>query len=214
MPWLANSNLPGLACSAPLNAPRSKPNISDSSRSAGSAAQLTFTKGLFASRRERAQRARHQLLAGAALAANQHRRVSIRHESDQLPDFDHRSGCVRAVRSWGVVRVTGAVDSVSAVCSSILSFPPSHQVSQQCRWTPSKSRCHEWKTFRQKRNSPCGLNEWQFHSVAAHVSLRAAACGTSERRDRDVDGTTMNTQPTICSKGSSLADEKNASDST
>ena len=46
VPWLANSNLPGLCWSAPVNAPRSKPNSSDSSSSVGSAAQFTLTNGM------------------------------------------------------------------------------------------------------------------------------------------------------------------------
>ena len=46
MPWLANSNLPGLCWIAPVKAPRSNPNSSDSSSSVGSAAQFTFTNGL------------------------------------------------------------------------------------------------------------------------------------------------------------------------
>ena len=46
MPWLASSNLPGFSLVAPVNAPRSWPNSSDSSSSLGSAAQLIFTNGL------------------------------------------------------------------------------------------------------------------------------------------------------------------------
>ena len=46
VPWLANSNLPGLCWIAPVKAPRSKPNSSDSSSSVGRAAQLTLTNGL------------------------------------------------------------------------------------------------------------------------------------------------------------------------
>src|ERR1700676_3670525 len=38
-------NLPGLACCAPVNAPRSYPNSSDSSSGSGSAAQLMATNG-------------------------------------------------------------------------------------------------------------------------------------------------------------------------
>ncbi len=46
VPWLANSNLPGFCWIAPVKAPRSKPNSSDSSSSVGSAAQFTLTNGL------------------------------------------------------------------------------------------------------------------------------------------------------------------------
>jgi hypothetical protein len=46
VPWLANSNLPGLCWMAPVNAPFSNPNSSDSRSSVGSAAQFTFTNDL------------------------------------------------------------------------------------------------------------------------------------------------------------------------
>ena len=89
VPWFANSNLPGFCWIAPVNAPRSKPNSSDSSSSVGSAAQFTFTNGL--SRRERASvdRAGDELLAGAALAADQHGDVGVRDALDQLADLGH-----------------------------------------------------------------------------------------------------------------------------
>ena len=63
----------GAAAIAPVNAPFSWPNSSLSTSSRGSAAQLTLTSG----RSRRAlcvvDRARHQLLAGAGLARDQHR---------------------------------------------------------------------------------------------------------------------------------------------
>ena len=45
VPLSASSNLPGFSLVAPVNAPRSWPNSSDSSSSLGSAAQLIFTNG-------------------------------------------------------------------------------------------------------------------------------------------------------------------------
>ena len=72
-----------------MKAPRSKPNSSDSSSSAGSAAQLTLTN--VRSRRGEASwtRARHQLFAGAALAADEHRDVGVGDAIDQLAHLAH-----------------------------------------------------------------------------------------------------------------------------
>ena len=89
VPWLANSNLPGLCWIAPVNAPRSKPNSSDSSSSVGSAAQFTLTNGLSRRSDEAAERPRDQLLAGAALAADQDGDVGVGDALDQVPDLGH-----------------------------------------------------------------------------------------------------------------------------
>ena len=66
----------GRACGAvaPVNAPRSWPNSSLSISSGGIAAQLTLTNGLSRQRAVAVDRARDQLLAGAALAGDQHAR--------------------------------------------------------------------------------------------------------------------------------------------
>ncbi len=89
MPWFANSNLPGLCWMAPVNAPRSNPNSSDSSSSDGSAAQLTLTNGLVPPRRRLVDGARDQLLAGTALAANQHGDVGVGDARDEFVNFAH-----------------------------------------------------------------------------------------------------------------------------
>ena len=75
MPWCASSARPTLRLPAPVKAPFSWPNSSFSSSVSGIAAQLMATNGPFAAVRELVQRARHQLLAGAAFAQQQHRRV-------------------------------------------------------------------------------------------------------------------------------------------
>jgi hypothetical protein len=46
VPWSASSNLPGFSLVAPVKAPRSWPNSSDSRSSLGKAAQLILTNGL------------------------------------------------------------------------------------------------------------------------------------------------------------------------
>ena len=61
---------------APVNAPRSWPNSSHSSRSFGIAAVLIAMNGLRRARAVLVQRARDQLLAGARFAGDQHRRRS------------------------------------------------------------------------------------------------------------------------------------------
>jgi hypothetical protein len=73
VPPLANSNLPiRLSPLAPVKAPASWPNSSDSISSAGMAAQLTATKGPLAARGEVVQAARDDFLAGAGLALEDH----------------------------------------------------------------------------------------------------------------------------------------------
>ena len=67
--------------SAPVNAPRTWPNSSDSSSVSGIAAQLTATNGIVALRAAVVDRARDQLLAGAGLAGDQHRAAG---RGDQL----------------------------------------------------------------------------------------------------------------------------------
>ena len=72
MPPSASSNLPMRRATAPVKAPFSWPNSSDSSRFSGIAAQLTATNGPCGAAAVAVDGARHQLLAGAALAGDQH----------------------------------------------------------------------------------------------------------------------------------------------
>ena len=72
MPPGAVSSRPGLACAAPVNAPRSWPNSSLSSSDCDSAAQLMATSGLRGARRRGVDGARQDLLADAGLAQDQH----------------------------------------------------------------------------------------------------------------------------------------------
>ena len=69
VPPFATSNRPGLLALAPVNAPFTWPNSSLSSRFSGIAPQLTATNGASRRSRQVVDRARDELLAGAALAA-------------------------------------------------------------------------------------------------------------------------------------------------
>ena len=75
---------------APVKAPRSWPNISDSSSSCGIAAQLTGTKARPRRADRRMDRLRDDLLAGAALAGDQHGRVGGGDALDQRTQLDDR----------------------------------------------------------------------------------------------------------------------------
>ena len=78
MPPLASSKRPIRCAIAPVKAPRSWPKSSLSSRPVGMAAQLTLTKRALAAPAQVVDRARDQLLAGARLAEDEHRRVGRR----------------------------------------------------------------------------------------------------------------------------------------
>ena len=71
VPPLASSNLPMRRATAPVKAPFSWPNSSDSSRFSGIAAQLTEMNGWLARAALAVDVARHHLLAGAGLAGDQ-----------------------------------------------------------------------------------------------------------------------------------------------
>ena len=81
MPPSATSKRPFLSACAPVKAPLRWPNSSLSSSVSGSAPQLTATKGRRAARPVVVDGARDQLLAGAGLAADQHRHRQRRRRS-------------------------------------------------------------------------------------------------------------------------------------
>ena len=84
VPPSASSNRPSLRLMAPVKAPFSCPNSSDSSSVSASAPQLTFTNGLAGPLRAVVDGPGHQLLARARLAVDQHRDVGRRHLLDGL----------------------------------------------------------------------------------------------------------------------------------
>ena len=90
VPPLASSNLPMRRATAPVNAPFSWPNSSDSSSVSGMAAQLSANEGLLGPVRARVHIARQHLLAGARFAGNQHRCVARRDLQRQLHHPRHR----------------------------------------------------------------------------------------------------------------------------
>ncbi len=78
MPRCASSNFPGFRADAPVNAPFSWPNSSVSSSVLRNRRAVDRDKRTVGARAERVQRAGEELLAGAALAFEQHRRVGRR----------------------------------------------------------------------------------------------------------------------------------------
>ncbi len=88
MPPSACWKRPSRRPTAPVKAPRSWPNSSLSSRLSASAAQCSLTNGPLAPRASRrwSARCRDQLLAGAALAGQEHRRARA---GDLLDDLEH-----------------------------------------------------------------------------------------------------------------------------
>ena len=90
VPPSACSNRPTLRALAPVNAPFSWPNSSLSISSRGIAAMLTGDERAAAALAEIVQRPRHQLLAGAGLAGDQHREVGAHQPGDDPVDLLHR----------------------------------------------------------------------------------------------------------------------------
>ena len=78
MPRWAASKRPGLAATAPVKAPFSWPNSSDSSRSRGRPAQFRSTNDFAGAAALRVNPAREHALAGAGLAFNQDGKVALR----------------------------------------------------------------------------------------------------------------------------------------
>ena len=90
MPPLACSKRPMRRSVAPVNAPFSWPNSSDSSSSAAIAEVFSATNGAVGARRVVVQRARDELLAGAGLARDQHGHARARQPPDRLEHLLHR----------------------------------------------------------------------------------------------------------------------------
>ena len=72
-----------------MKAPRSKPKSSDSSSSAGKRRAVHLDERSALPRRGVVDGARHELLAGSALAADQHGDIGIGHPLDQLVNLPH-----------------------------------------------------------------------------------------------------------------------------
>ncbi len=91
MPPDAVSKRPARRSVAPVKAPRSWPKSSLSRRSRGIAEQLSATNGPLQRGGVDVGRARDELLAGAALAFDEDRRVALRDAADRLEDLLHRA---------------------------------------------------------------------------------------------------------------------------
>ena len=89
MPAWAASNRPVRLSMAPVNAPRTWPKSSLSSRLSVRAPQLTRTNGRLRARAELVDRVGDQFLAGAGLAQEQHRRTAPRDLAGDAVDFLH-----------------------------------------------------------------------------------------------------------------------------
>ena len=89
MPPLAISKRPLRSARASVNAPRTWPNISLSNSVDGTPPRLTLTNGLRGAAAVAVDGLGDELLAGAALAGDQHRGVGRRDAADQLQDAQH-----------------------------------------------------------------------------------------------------------------------------
>ena len=90
VPPFASSNLPMRRATAPVKAPFSWPNSSDSSRFSGIAAQFTETKAALGAAAVAMDVARQHLLAGAAFAGDQDAGVGRRDLARQAKHLVHR----------------------------------------------------------------------------------------------------------------------------
>ena len=92
MPPSACSKTPTLVSIAPVNAPRTWPNSSLSNSVSTTAEQLIVTNRRALRGPSAVQRARHQLLAGAGLAGDQHGAHVRRQPPDAVEQLLHRRG--------------------------------------------------------------------------------------------------------------------------
>ena len=102
VPWSASSNLPGFSAVAPVKAPRSWPNSSLSSSSAGQRRAVHLDERPAAAPAARVDLPRDDLLARAGLAQQQHRHVRVRDALHQRARAAHGRGDgdeLRAARS-------------------------------------------------------------------------------------------------------------------
>ena len=86
VPPSASANLPRLVIVAPVKAPRTWPNSSDSSSVSGNRRAVHLDQRHLALRAAVMNQPRHHLLAGAGLAGDEHRALGLR---DQLGALDH-----------------------------------------------------------------------------------------------------------------------------
>ena len=105
MPPSACSKRPRRVVCAPVKAPRSWPNSSDSSRSFGIAAQLMATNGPLGARAVLVQRVGDELLARARLAGDQHRDDALAQPADRAEHVLHRRRLAEDLRHLGGRRV-------------------------------------------------------------------------------------------------------------
>ena len=91
MPLCACSNRPCRLPTAPVNAPRTWPNSSASSRVSGIALQLSATKRCDPPRAVVVDGARDDFLAGSGLARDEDRARRVRDGLEQLEHFAHRA---------------------------------------------------------------------------------------------------------------------------
>ena len=113
VPPVASSNLPMRRATAPVKAPFSWPNSSLSSRFSGIAAQLIEMNGFFGAVGAAVQVFRHHLLAGAALAGDQHGGIGGGDLVGELDDPRH-GGSSRQISS----RASSATAAITAAISS------------------------------------------------------------------------------------------------
>ena len=107
VPPVASSNLPSCCLCAPVNEPRSWPNSVLSTSSCGIADRLTAMNGASPPARLAVEQPRQQLLAGAALAEDQHRRRQLRdlvHQVDDVADLPARPDQELALALLGDLR--------------------------------------------------------------------------------------------------------------
>ena len=90
VPRFAETRRPVRGLSAPVNAPRTCPNSSDSASASGIAAMLTTTNGAGPAMARAVDHPRDDLLAGAGLAADEHARLGARDLIHALEDLLHR----------------------------------------------------------------------------------------------------------------------------
>ena len=197
----------------PVNAPRACPNSSASTRSSGSAAQLSVAEAAVAPRAAAMERPRHQLLADAALAFDQHgerRRRRARTDGGAARSLERQRSVPRISGTRRSRRVDRAHrDAAHRVATGEASGRPPSRARWRAVGAAGAHRRHGaeapgWAAARPSPvRGPHATQQCRSRRRHGPRALRsgdpvAVACAAPRDRGRDIRGSAASTSPVSC----------------